>query len=158
MKSNYLLPHKFKLIGWIIFIPAVILGLITFSFGIEPEFLDVKVFSLYEAQFLSESSFIGFIENNIVDELLSILIIISSMFIALSKEKHEDELILKMRLESLLWATYLNYGILLLAIILIYGIPFLMVMDIHIVSLLIFFALRFKWVIYKSNRRLAYEE
>ena len=50
--------------------------------------------------------------NNIADEIASILLIIGGILVAFSKTKDEDEYISKIRMESLIWATYVNYFIL----------------------------------------------
>ena len=76
-----------------------------------------------------------------------------------SKEKDEDEFIAKMRLESLVWATYVNYSILLLALIFVFGIAFFWVMAANMFTLLFFFIIRFHWVMTRARKNLAdYEE
>jgi hypothetical protein len=54
--------------------------------------------------------FIGIVNNNILNEILGVVIILSLLVVAFSKEKSEDEYISKIRLESLVWSVYLNYG------------------------------------------------
>jgi len=89
------------------------------------------------------------IENNILNEILGTLIIISSLLIAFSKEKQEDEFIAKIRLACLVWATYLNFAILLFAIIAVYGIPFFYVMNFNMFTIPIFFIITFNWQLRK---------
>ena len=119
MKENYLFPNQFKKIGWIVFIPALILGLFFIIYQFDPIFSDVKLFAILTSgigPWESGISFFEIIKTNIMDELLGLLIIIGLLFIAFSKEKSEDEFILKIRLESLVWATYINYIILILVL------------------------------------------
>jgi len=85
------------------------------------------------------------------------LLIISLFFIAFSKEKNEDEFIAKIRLESLLWATYINYAVLIIAILFVYGGSAFWVLVYNIFTILLFFIIRFNWVIRKS-RKLAKDE
>ncbi|MDA3906915.1 MAG: hypothetical protein PF484_12655 [Bacteroidales bacterium] len=158
MKTNYLLPNQFKKIGWIIFIPVTLLGLLWLIFEFEPESFDIKTIALFNDEFLDSIQFFAIIENNIVDELLGILIIISGIFIAFSKEKTEDEFISKIRLESLVWATYLNYAILILAFVFIYSLSFFWVLVINMFTVLIFFIIRYNWVLYKSRKVLVDEK
>lgn len=158
MKTNYLLSNQFKKIGWVLFIPSIILGLLFVIFQFQPKFLDIKVFAILGDQGLfSGTTFCNIINTNVTDEIIGILLIISLCFIAFSKEKEEDEFIARIRLESLLWATYLNYAILTLAILFVYGETALWVVIFNIYTILLFFIIRFNWILRKS-RKLAKNE
>jgi hypothetical protein len=91
----------------------------------------------------------GTVNNNILNEIIGVLIILSSIFVAFSKEKEEDEYILKIRLESLVWAVYVNYGILLISLLFIYDFSFLYVMIFNMFTVIIFFIIRFYWQLNK---------
>ncbi|MCD6091181.1 MAG: hypothetical protein J7J72_06750 [Bacteroidales bacterium] len=158
MKTNFLLPNRFKRIGWIIFIPVVILGLLWVIFEFEPTAFDIKTIALFNEKFSDSVQFFVIVENNIVDEIIGILIIVSAIFIAFSKEKTEDEFISKIRLESLVWATYVNYAILILALIFVYNMSFFWVMVFNMFTVLIFFIIRYNWALYKSRKTLDYEK
>jgi hypothetical protein len=160
MKPNYLLSNQFKKIGWILFIPSMILGLLFVIFQFQPEFLDMKVFAILEsgiAPWETNQGFCVITQTNLADEIIGILLIISLFFIAFSKEKNEDEFISKIRLESLLWATYINYAVLILAILFVYGGSAFWVLVYNIFTILLFFIIRFNWVIRKT-RKLAKDE
>lgn len=152
MKLNYLFPSKYKKIGWIIFYPTLIFGLTTVIFDFEPEFLDVNVFGVFIDEIIGEKKLIGIINNNILNEILGLLMIIGSILVAFSKEVDEDEFISKIRLESLVWATYMNFGILFLAFIFVYDLSFLWVMIFNMFTILIFFIIRFNWQIRKFRK------
>lgn len=158
MKTNYLLPNQFKKIGWLVFIPVLILGLLWVIFEFEPAAFDIKTVALFKDDYLDDIQFMAITENNIVDEIIGVLIIISGIFIAFSKEKEEDEFISKIRLESLVWATYVNYAILILALILVYNMSFFWVMVFNMFTVLIFFIIRYNWALYKSKRELSDEK
>ncbi len=158
MKTNFLFPNKFKKIGWIIFIPVFILSILWVIFEFEPEFLDVSVISLFNDEFLQDMQIMIIIENNIADEILGILLIVSSLLIAFSKERNEDEFISKIRLESLVWATYVNYAILILAFIFIYNMIFFWVAVFNMFTILIFFIIRYNWALYKLKKSMSHEE
>ncbi len=158
MKTNYLLPNQFKKIGWLIFIPVLILGLLWVIFEFEPAAFDIKTVALFTGKFMDDIQFMAITENNIADEIIGVLIIISGIFIAFSKEKEEDEFISKIRLESLVWATYVNYAILILALILVYNMSFFWVMVFNMFTVLIFFIIRYNWALYKLKKALDYEK
>jgi len=157
MRTHYLLPWKYKKIGWFIFIPTFIVGLYTVITEFEPEFFDVNVFAIFiEGIFQDDNRLLGFINNNILNEILGILMIISSILIAFSKEPDEDEYISKIRLESLVWATYVSYGILLLAFLLVYDLSFWWVMIFNMFTILLFFIIRFNWQVWKFRKSVDY--
>jgi len=158
MKLNYLFPNKYKKIGWLILIPSAIIGLITLILEFEPNSLDFNVPAVFIDEFFGDKYFIGIVNNNVLNEILGVLIIISSLFVAFSKEKSEDEYISKIRLESLVWAVYLNYAILLISFLFIFDLSFLWVMIFNMFTILLFFIIRFNWQISKLRKSARYEE
>ena len=158
MKPNYLLSNRFKKIGWILFIPSIILGLLFVIFQFQPKFLDIKVFAILNQDIFSSPDFFDIIKTNVIDEIIGILLIISLCFIAFSKEKEEDEFIARIRLESLLWATYINYAILIFAILFVYGGVAFWVLIFNIFTILLFFIIRFNWIIIRTRKLLKDEK
>lgn len=158
MKVNYLFPNKFKKIGWFILIPSAIIGLGTFICGYEPNFLNFNVPAIFIDEFFGDKQLFGMVNNNILNEIFGILIIISSLFVAFSKERSEDEYISKIRLESLVWAVYVNYGILLFSFLFIFDFSFLWIMIFNMFTVLLFFIIRFNWQISKLKKSARYEE
>ena len=158
MKINFLFPNKYKKLGWLILIPSLALGFLTVLLDLEPAFLDWRVPALFVDEFMGEKQFLGMTDNNMLNELIGALIIVSGILVAFSKEKIEDEYIAKTRLESLVWATLLNYGILLVAILAVYDFAFFWVMIFNMFTLLLFFIVRFNYLIYKQNKTESHEE
>lgn len=158
MKTNYLFPNRYKKIGLSVLIPSLILGLIALVFEFEPEALDLNVFAFFVDEIFGDKKYFGWTENNILNEIFGVLIIVSAVLVAFSKENQEDEFISKIRLESLVWATYLNYGILLLAILFVFDFSFLWVMIFNMFTILLFFIIRFNWQVYKLKKAADYEE
>lgn len=155
MKENFLFPHKYKRIGWLILIPSAIMGLLELIFEFEPAFLtfELPIFAIDSIS--GDKLFSNTNKNNFFNEILGICVIISSILVAFSKEKPEDEFISKIRLESLVWAVYFNYSILLLAFIFIYDFDFFWVMVFNMFTVLLFFIVRFNWQIAKLRKSSA---
>jgi hypothetical protein len=153
MKTNYLLPNKYKLIGWILLIIGLIGGFYLIGTDYESDALNLKVFAIYndDTFFSNNSGFFKIIENSIVDELVSIAIIIGGLVVGFTKEKVEDEFIYKLRKDSLVWAIIANYIILLLAIIFVYSFTFFDVLVFNMFTPLLFFIVRFNFLKLKSN-------
>ena len=158
MKLNYLFPHRFKRIGLMILIPFILLGLYIVNYDVEPEIFDFNVPAIFVDEIFGEKFVFGMTENNILNELVGVVLILSFLMVAFSKEVQEDELIAKIRLESLVWATYVNYAVLLFSMLFIYGMSFLWVMIFNMFTILLFFIVRFNWQVKKLNKTMTHEE
>jgi hypothetical protein len=146
MKPRFLLPHSFKKFGWMVLIPAIIFGVIVQHLEYE-----IPGFALAVGKgsvFVSGTP----LKNNLTNELAGVLILVSGFIVAFSKERQEDEYVSKVRLESLQWSVYLNYALLLLAILFVFDEAFFYVMIYNIFTILIFFIVRFNFVLYVKNR------
>ena len=160
MKSRYLFSHKFKPVGWFIFLVGVTLGVILMFNDFDYPNWELKVYPLIgeEKGFLTFNPKFEWSTNNIADELAAVLIIIGGILVCFSKTKDEDEYISKIRMESLIWATYINYAVLILAIFFVFEMSFFNVMIYNMFTLLLFFILRFHFVLYKSKKSFSNEE
>lgn len=159
MKLNFLFPSKFKRIGWFTLIPSAIIGLLILIYEYEPSFLDFNVPAIFVDELFSvNKKTFRMVTNNILNEILGVLIIISTFLVAFSKEKSEDEYISKIRFESLAWAVYFNYAILILTFLFIYDFAFFWVMVFNMFTVLLFFIVRFNWQISKLKKSASYEE
>ncbi|MET0464927.1 MAG: hypothetical protein ABW007_17315 [Chitinophagaceae bacterium] len=153
MTPRFLLPNQFKLIGWLIAIPAFVLMLFVLHGDFAFEFLNFSRGNTDSLQVLFDSPTLFSIRtNNFTDELGGILLILGLLIIAFSKEKDEDERITVLRLESLLWAVLINSILLILAIVFLYNGLFLQVMCYNICTTLILFVIRFNWKLYADRR------
>ena len=153
MKTNYLFPHRLKWISGIVFVVsfALLAGYYIFDAYMWPEY-NMNVFTIFGNDgFLGENVFFTSIENSVLDELFILLVIPSGIIFAFSREKHEDEMVSSIRLHSLAWATIVNYGILLLCYLLIYGVPFLNILIGAMFSQLLVFIILFRYRMYKLN-------
>lgn len=157
METKFLFPNKFRVPGWILLIPALIIIILMAVFQYEaPKMWNFSVFAFAYGGFSflggDNDIYFGMIKNNILDEIVSIILIIGAILVAFSKEKTEDEYIMKIRLESLVWATYINYGLILFCIIFIYGISFFWALLFNMFSLLILFIVKYRIALLRSAR------
>jgi len=159
MKTNFLFPNVLKKPSLILLVLSFIGLIFVLNFNDnEAVQLQAKVFALMNDEGFKGPFYFSWTKNNILDELVMLLFIASGLVFAFSKEKTEDEMVAKIRVESLVWATYLNYGILAFCILFIYGLPFLNVMMYNMFTLLVFFIIRFHWMLYKSTKFETNEE
>ncbi|GEO06818.1 hypothetical protein AAE02nite_44820 [Adhaeribacter aerolatus] len=156
MKTSFLFPNSFKKVGWLLLIPGTILGIMVVFLDYEAPFLNAQVFSLFKNAplFNNETPASHVVYNNLTNEIAGIIFLIGAILVNFSKEKQEDEYIAKVRLESLVWATYLNYGFLLLSLLLVYESQFLTFMVLNMFTLLIFFIIRFHLMLSQNNYSL----
>ena len=151
MKSNFLFPNHFKNVGWVLLGIGILAYAASFIIGQEPAFLNAKMFSIYSHGFMDKPRFFMLIEDNVFMELIGVLSIVGALLVAFSKERFEDEFIAKIRLESLVWAVFFNYFVLLFCMIFIYGMDFLIIMQFNMLTILLFFIARFNYSLHKSK-------
>ena len=137
-------------------IPSTLFGLYMIITDYRLPFLELNVFSITAEAFGSENS--HWFKNNITDELTAVIFTVGALLAGFSKQKNEDEYIATIRLESLLWATYVNYAVLILSLLFIYDAGFFTVMIFNMFTVLIIFLLRFNFMLYKTERSLADEK
>ncbi len=153
MKTRFLFPNYCKTIGWVLLVPSFLLIISSWVFNTVPDdFLTISVFAIYQDSIGEVPGFFNVITNSISDELLTFGMIIGGIFVGFSKLIDEDEMISKIRYESLVWATYFNYVLILFFTLFIYGMPYLNVLFYNMFTLLIFFIIRFHYKIYKLNK------
>lgn len=158
MKTNYLFPRGFKRIGLILFCMGLLLGPAHLILSFELEWFDVRVLNLIDDPVIRPKSFFKWVENNILDEIAGTLLIVGGVMLGFSREGTEDEFIARVRMESLIWAVYVQYGILLLCLWFLYGLGFYWVMLFNLFTLLLFFNSRFYWLMYRYRKEAEYEE
>jgi len=159
MKTHFLFPNSFKKIGWILFVPSILLTILFSILGTDIDsYLNVTTFAIYQETIGQKPGFFCMIENSILDEILTFGMIVGGIVVGFSKLKSEDEYISKIRYESLVWATYLNYGLILFFTAFIFGMPYLNVLFHNMFTLILFFIIRFHYKIYQLNKATSDDE
>lgn len=160
MLTQLLLPNRFKKIGWFILVPSLVLGIILISKGYEAEWLNLRVFSLFNDSIFGSTTSrdFTFVETNVTNTIVGILFLVGALMVSFSKEKREDEFIANLRLSSLLWSVWVNYALLLLAFVLVYGLAFFSVMVYNMFTILIIFIIRFNYILWRSTKSVVDEK
>lgn len=153
MKTHFLFPNKYKKFGWILFIPSLLAGLSLFISGYDfDDYFKIRVFAMINDQLVSKPNYFTFVENGILDEFILISIIVGALLVGFSKTKNEDEYISKIRYESLVWATYFNFTLIILSTVFVYGFQYFNILLANVFAMLLFFIIRFHYMIYKLNK------
>ena len=142
MKPHLLFPHWCRYLGWGLVIAHVPMSIIGRANGMINPLDNPPTQSLFTGEHLF------FICTSLVMAL-------GLFIVAFSREKVEDEQIWHLRLDSLRWAIYINYLVLIASLIFIYDTAHILQLNLWVP--LIFFIIRFRWVIFRLNRSLSRE-
>ena len=144
MRSNYLLPFRSRYFGIaliLIHIPIKLLWDTLYPAG-----------HLQGSSPVSDDGIALFSPPHLFFIGTTLLVLVGLFLIAFSRERVEDEQIIQLRLDSLRWAIYLNYAILLFSLVFISESESHHILLLNIWLPLLFFILRFQWVLYRLNR------
>ena len=150
---NYLFNYKYKKIsGWIFYLLIPVGLFLLLTERIQDIFV-VNVFSIFSYEWIgSERTGFGWIENGLGDEIFTLLIIISGLANSFSKEKIEDELISRIRLESLSLSLFINFGFIIISTFLVYNLNYMYVLVFNLFLIILLFNLIFKVRLYKHYK------
>lgn len=144
MKNSLLIPNKYKVIGWGVFLAFLIAAIITSKYNYK-----IPGFQLY----YPKDEGIGFgTDFNLTDEVAYVGIFIGLLMVCFSKEKIEDEYINHLRLKAWQWSVLINYIILIGIIFSFYGLSFVFYMTFNSVTMFLVFIVKFNWSLYKLRR------
>ena len=147
---NYLFNYKYKKIsGWIFYLLIPVGLFLLLTERIQDIFV-VNVFSIFSYEWIgSERTGFGWIENGLGDEIFTLLIIVSGLINSFSKEKIEDELISRIRLESLSLSVFISFGLIIISTFLVFNINYMYVLVFNLFLIILLFNLIFKFRLFK---------
>lgn len=152
MKTKLLLPEKFKVIGFIILLVAIAVTVIPESVFGDALTLNLGILSKQDLAFEVSG------KTDLLFTIKLLLFLVSLIFISFAHEKIEDEFIAELRLTSWMWAIVINYSLLLVAIMTVYGLNFLNVLMYNIFTPLIIFTIRFNFLLYVNSKKQSDEK
>ena len=138
MKARFLFPYWCRYLGYALVlahIPVMLLRKMI-GFDIPGNRIDNGLLSPHHLFFMTTT----------------LLMAVGLFLAAFSKEKIEDEQISQLRLDSLQWAIYVNYILLIVSLILSSDTEHILFLNLLIP--LVFFIIRFQWKIFQNNRLL----
>ena len=147
---NYLFSNKFKKISGVDFL---FINTSRIIFVVNERIQDifvVNVFSIFSYEWIgSERTGFGWIENGLGDEIFTLLIIVSGLINSFSKEKIEDELISRIRLESLSLSVFISFGLIIISTFLVFDINYMYVLVFNLFLIILLFNLILKFRLFK---------
>jgi hypothetical protein len=136
MKSRFLFPYWCRYLGLVLILVHIPIVLFKKDIG----------FDLHRA---AESPDL-FNSHHVFFMTTTLLMAVGLFLVAFAKEKIEDEQILQLRLDSLQWAIYINYIVLVISLIFTKDTEHILFLNLLIP--LVFFIIRFRWKIFQNNR------
>ena len=141
---NYLLPYSYKIIGMWMLLPFVAICL-CFFFDVKLPEIKIPWVGLGDEIFYKG-------EANLLTELGMLGLLVSLCFIALSRERDEDEMTGQIRMQSFAWSLWCTSIILALGILFIMGIDFLMFACAAIYFYFVVYILKFNFTMMAVRR------
>ena len=150
MNKNYLFPHRFQIVGWVIVIVSIVAMILW-----PEDHNSLRMPALYEGYLFNDDgrggAFFTMADTGVFT-LAMPLLTIGLLLIGFSKEKVEDEYVQYLRAQSLIWSTYVTAGLFILATLLIYGITYLLVPYLVFYVFLLLFIVKFKIALHRVNK------
>ncbi|WP_395627146.1 hypothetical protein [Daejeonella sp.] len=147
MKNSLLIPGKYKVIGWIIFVLSACLGVAT-------SYWEYKIpgfaFPVNNAEL--------FADYNLTNELALAGLLIGLMMISFAKEKMEDEYLTLIRLKCWQWSVLISFGVLFILNFVLYGTAFYSFLIYNMFTVPLIFIVKFNFSLYLLNREREEDE
>lgn len=115
--NNYLLPYSYKKVGMWMFLPFTAIC-ICLLFGVKLPALTIPWIAIGDSILYKGTA-------DLLTEVGMMGLLVSLCFIALSKEKDEDEMTGQIRMQSFVWSLWMTSAILAFGILFIMGLSFL---------------------------------
>ncbi|AWM34322.1 hypothetical protein [Hymenobacter nivis] len=156
MPTQFLFPHRYKRVGWVLAAGALALGLLEMY-----DVLHLPHLLAWLPSPIGNGDLPDVVAGRSVranHDLYAVLLIAGSLLAACSRERQEDEYIGQIRLDSLLWALYTYSALLALAFLLVSGSAFFVVMMYALFTPLLLFMVRFQVALRRGAQAAAHDE
>lgn len=151
---NYLLPYKFKRIGLYLFFPFLAVCIWLLFWGDwDCSILKWPAFAISLDDF-GKREWLSVITNDPVNEFAMLGLLTSLCFIALSKERDEDEMTAQIRMQAFVWSIWVTAAILAFGILFLYGFSFLYFSFAAIFLVFIIYIIKFNVMMSTIRRKI----
>lgn len=151
MKNKLLIPHRYKWVGLLIFLPGFAGGIAGLFFDWEPSWLEVQLPNWLPG--VGDDIFQP-AKNVLTDEISLTLTMAGLLLMSFSSEKQEDEFIKHTRLESLQWAFLVSLILFTLATWVIFNDWYWYVIIFNIIAIPVIFLLRFHFILFRAAKEV----
>ena len=152
--NNHLLSTRWLIPSGIVFYTSTLIGilLMTSTITLDTVILEVSIPNLFKL----DDPLVGhnqtWIKNNWMDEILGFLLSFSGLMHGFAAESDEDEYANFLRFQALKWSLVINYSLLTLISLFVYGFAYWQVILISMYSVLVTFIVWFRISIIRHRR------
>jgi len=152
--NNHLLSTRWLIPSGIVFYASTIIGilLMTSTITLDTVILEVSIPNLFKLDDPLVGHNQAWIKNNWMDEILGFLLSFSGLIHGFSAESDEDEYANFLRFQALKWSLVINYSLLTLISLFVYGFAYWQVILISMYSVLVTFIIWFRISIIRHRR------
>lgn len=143
--------------GWILF-GLSFLVLILGSLLRDILYLEVTTLGIVDQGVFGSPNYFVLTKTNVFRIFSAAGIIVGLVMVGFSRESEEDEFFNQLRLDSLVWALYVSYGLLILGNFFVFGMAYFTMLVFNMYAVLFLFVARYEWKKTNMRRRLAHEE
>lgn len=144
MKHYFLLPYGFKWAGWLLLLSSLLLGGWIVAMDFDPQSSELLSSLQLEGTLLNNYAVIG--------------LWLGAIFVGCSKERVEDEMITRIRLNALMIGFYLQAIFIIIATFVCNSLDYLEVMLYNLVTYPLIFVVIYRWMLRSALRGMSDEE
>ena len=144
--NNHLLSTRWLIPSGIVFYTSTFIGilLMTSTITLDTVIIEVSIPNLFKLDDPLVGHQQAWIKNNWMDEILGFLLSFSGLMHGFSAESDEDEYANFLRFQALKWSLIINYSLLTLVSLFVYGFAYWQVILISMYSVLVTFIVWFR--------------
>jgi hypothetical protein len=152
--NNHLLSTRWLIPSGIVFYTSTLIGilLMTSTITLDTVILEVSIPNLFKLDDPLVGHNQAWIKNNWMDEILGFLLSFSGLIHGFSAESDEDEYANFLRFQALKWSLVINYSLLTVVSLFVYGFAYWQVILISMYSVLVTFIVWFRISIIRHRR------
>lgn len=144
MKHYFLLPYGFKWAGWVLLLSSLLLGGWIVAMDFDPQSSELLSSLQLEGTLLNNYAVIG--------------LWLGAIFVGCSKERVEDEMITRIRLNALMIGFYLQAIFIIIATFVCNSLDYLEVMLYNLVTYPLIFVVIYRWMLRSALSGMSDEE
>ena len=150
MKKSYLLPVAFKKVGLWMVLPFFVLCVLCLC-GVMDN-VNLSLLSVKMPALVDYSGWFTMNETNLIDEIAMFGLLVSLVFIGLSRERDEDEMTAHIRMQSFVWSAWATSAVIALGIFFVYDLEFVTFMFVAMYLYLMLYAAKFNLAMYRERK------
>jgi hypothetical protein len=152
--NNHLLSTRWLIPSGIVFYTSTLIGilLMTSTITLDTVIIEVSIPNLFKLDDPLVGHNQAWIKNNWMDEILGFLLSFSGLIHGFSAESDEDEYANFLRFQALKWSLVINYSLLTVVSLFVYGFAYWQVILISMYSVLVTFIVWFRISIIRHRR------